>query len=103
MFIDSALSSTPDRRSSARIKIDSDITWHRLGRSESFEGKLEDLSNTGARIWIDDDLKMNSQLVIRAEDENSSEPAIEMIVRILHSVPDQKGDLHGYGCSVVRD
>lgn len=101
MFIDSTLSSTPDRRSDFRIKIDSDITWHRLGGSERFEGKLEDLSNSGARIWVNETLKVNSQLVIHAEAENSGEPAIEMIVRILHSIPDRKGDLYGYGCSVV--
>ena len=89
-----------DRRLKSRIKIEGPMTYHLENINDTHEGELEDLSEKGALIWINQDLPLTSQLFCRVEADDEEQTGIEFIATLLHAHPQQRESLYGYGCSI---
>jgi hypothetical protein len=91
---------SPDRRLKPRIEINGSITYHTGDSSEIRQGKLENMSNRGARIWIEQELPAASQLHCRIEADDKKERAMEFRATLLHVLPEKRNSMHGYGCTI---
>ncbi len=95
-MIDSSL----ERRVKDRIKIDGRMTYRKGDSDEILEAELEDLSNRGARIWIQEELATGSQLHCWVDSEEPEQTEIEFILTLLHQLPANKESVYGYGCEL---
>ncbi len=89
-----------ERRLKSRVKIAGRLAYYLEDSDEEQEGELEDLSNMGARIWIKQHLPLASELYCRVEPDDSKEAAIEFTAILLHSHPECREPLYGYGCAI---
>jgi hypothetical protein len=89
-----------DRRLKPRIEINGSMTYHTENSAETHQGKLEDMSNRGARIWIGQELPATSQLICRIEADDRKEGAMEFRATLLHALPEKRNALYGYGCTI---
>ena len=89
-----------ERRLKSRVKISGKLAYYLEDSNEAQEGELDDLSNLGARIWIKQNLPLASELYCRVEPDDSKEAAIEFTAILLHSHPEQREPLYGYGCTI---
>jgi hypothetical protein len=89
-----------ERRLRSRVKIGSRLVYYFEDPDETYEGELEDLSIEGARIWIQQDLPLKSQLTCRVGSDDTKEKAIEFIATLLHKYPEARGSWSAYGCSI---
>ena len=89
----------PERRFKSRIKIEGRMTYHLEDSNHTHEGELEDLSDKGALIWIKQDLPPASQLFCRVEADDE-EGSIEFTATLLHTHPQQRESLYGFGCTI---
>lgn len=94
------IDSSPERRVKDRIKIDGKMTYRKNQSDEVQEAELEDLSNRGARIWIQEEIATGSQLHCRVDSDETDQPSIEFVVTLLHQLPADKPSLFGYGCTL---
>ncbi len=89
-----------EQRSNPRIEINGEMTY-RTDHSDGFyQGKLENLSMQGARIWIDHELPTTSRLLFRVEANEQAEAAMEFKATLIHMLPDRRKALYGYGCVI---
>lgn len=94
-------STTPDRRLKSRIKIEGEMTYQLEMSGAIFVGELEDLSDVGARVWIEQDLPPSSRLYCRFEADDSEQEGIEFTAILLHNHSQQRrGVMYGYGCTI---
>lgn len=89
-----------ERRLKSRVVIEGKIDYRIENSNELHEGELEDMSSTGARIWVQQVLEPASRLICRIHPEDSQETAIEISATLLHSHPQRRGSLYGYGCTI---
>ncbi len=89
-----------ERRSSPRIDINGEMTYRTDHSDELYQGKLENLSMQGARIWIDHELPTPCQLLLRVETEVQEETSMEFKATLIHMLPDRRKALYGYGCVI---
>jgi len=89
-----------DRRFKSRIKIEGRMTYQLEDSNHTYEGELEDLSDMGALIWIKQDLPPASQLFCRVEGDDEEQGGIEFTATLLHTHPQQRESLYGYGCTI---
>ncbi len=89
-----------DRRLKSRIKIEGRMTYHLEDSNHTHEGELEDLSDRGALIWIKQDLPLASQLFCRVEADAEEQGGIEFTATLLHTHPQQRESLYGFGCTI---
>ena len=89
-----------ERRIKPRIDIDGVMTYHTEDSSDTHYGKLENLSDRGACIWITQDLPPTSRLHCRVESDNKKERAMEFRATLLHALPERRNSPYGYGCTV---
>lgn len=93
-------STSTERRSNPRIEINGSMTYRTDDSEDFYQGKLENMSMQGARIWIDHELPAASQLIVRVETEEQEAAAMEFKATVLHILPDRRKSLYGYGCSI---
>lgn len=96
-------SETSERRIKPRVEIDGVMTYHTVDSSQTHPGRLENLSDRGACIWIRQELPTSSRLHCRVESDNREEGAMEFRATLLHALPDQRDSLFGYGCTIEVD
>lgn len=89
-----------ERRSNPRIDIEGTMTYKTAHSNDTYQGKLENLSMQGARIWIDQELPTRSQLHVRVETDEQDEAAMEFKATLIYTLPDRRKALYGYGCSI---
>ena len=94
------LNVSAERRADPRIEINGRITYYTENSGDIHKGNLENLSINGARIWIDQELPADSQLLFRVETDDRELAAMEFKATLLHALPDRKMSLYGYGCSI---
>jgi len=91
---------TAERRGNPRIDIDGKMTYTTDNSDDIYQGKLENLSMQGARIWIDQELPTASQLHVRVETDEQEEAAMEFKATLIYTLPGRRKALYGYGCSI---
>lgn len=96
-------SEAAERRLKSRIKIDSEITYRLRNSNEVQQGLLEDMSDQGARIWIQTNLPAGSQIFCLIESDEPQQPAIEFKATLLRGYPQERDSMYGYGCSIDDD
>jgi hypothetical protein len=64
------------------------------------KGRIENISTGGALIWIEDELPVDSGIMIRVEPNEPGDDAMEFSATLLHKLQDQGESLYGYGCSI---
>ena len=89
-----------ERRLKPRIEINGKMTYQTEDSNDTLYGELEDLSNRGARIWIEQELPAASQLLCRIEADDCEQQAMEFRATLLHALPGRRNALYGYGCSI---
>ncbi len=89
-----------ERRVKSRIRIEGPLTYHLEDSLETHEGKLEDLSERGASIWIKQELPVTSQLVCSVKAADPEDPDILFRATLMHTHPEQRDSIYGYGCSI---
>ena len=95
------MTSTPaERRCNPRIDIDGEMTYKTDDSDDIYQGKLENLSMQGARIWIDQELPTASQLHVRVETDEREAAAMEFKATLIYTLPGRGKALYGYGCSI---
>lgn len=92
----------PDRRLKSRIKIEGRMTYQLENSIDIHRGELEDLSDRGARIWIEQDLPPASRLVCVVEADDPAQAGIEFTATLLHRYSEQRDSLYGYGCTIEQ-
>ena len=94
------ISDTSERRIKPRVEIDGVMTYRTDDSSETHPGRLENLSDRGACIWIRQELPTSSRLHCRIESDIREEGAMEFRATLLHALPEQRDSLFGYGCTI---
>jgi hypothetical protein len=91
---------SPERRSSLRVDIDGPMHYRQVESHDFLPGQIENISASGALVWIGEDLPLDRELVVRVEPEGPEEAWAELVVTLLYKLPEEENSLHGYGCSV---
>ena len=74
---------------------------YRLIDSHDFlPGQIENISASGALIWIDEELPIDSDIIVRIELDGSDDSWSDLVATLLYKLPEQKDSLHGYGCII---
>ena len=94
-----ALTAT-ERRTNQRVYIDGPMQYRPVDSHDFVVGQIENISAGGALIWITDDLPLDSELVIRVEPDGPEESWADLVATLLYKIPDEKGSMFGYGCSI---
>ena len=89
-----------ERRLHPRIDINGDMNY-RLDHCDVVRaGQLENLSEGGARIWIDEVLPAATRVVFRMESDAQGEADMTFSAVLLHRLPQRKSSRYGYGCVI---
>ncbi len=91
----------PERRSNPRVYIDGPMHYRQVESQDFLPGQIENISAGGTLIWIDEDLPLDSELIVRVEPGGSDETWADLVATLLYKLPEEQGSLHGYGCSIV--
>ena len=78
------------------------MTYRKDSSDEIREAELEDLSNQGARIWIQEKLATGDRLYCRVGSDETDQPIIEFVVTLLHQLPAEEPSFYGYGCTLEK-
>ena len=89
-----------ERRLHPRIEIDGDMSYIESQSGEICAGLLDNLSEGGARIWIDQDLPTASEVVFRVQADSRGDPGMAFKATLLYMLPQQKLSRYGYGCKI---
>ncbi|MDH3760240.1 MAG: PilZ domain-containing protein [Gammaproteobacteria bacterium] len=89
-----------ERRSNPRIDINGSITYRTDISDDVCQGKLENMSRQGARIWIDQELPTASRLRVRVETHENNQEAMEFKATLIYTLPGGGQALYGYGCTI---
>lgn len=92
--------SSPDRRSTPRVHIDGPMHYRQVESDDQMPGRIENISASGALVWIGEALPLDSELIVRIEPDGPDESWADLIVTLLYKLPDEDDSLHGYGCSI---
>ena len=76
------------------------MTYRTDNSDDICQGKLENMSMQGARIWIDQELPTASQLHVRVETDEQEAAAMEFTATLVYTLPDRRKALYGYGCII---
>ena len=90
----------PERRSSPRVYIDGPMVYREAESSDFLPGKIENISAGGTLIWIGEDLQLGNKLIVRVEPEGPDEMWADLVATLVYKQPEERGSLHGYGCSI---
>ena len=63
-------------------------------------GQIENISATGALVWISEDLPLDSELVVRVQPDSPDDSWADFVVTLLYQLPEEENSLYGYGCVV---
>ena len=89
-----------ERRTNPRMQIDGKIAYKTNGSDDIQQGRLENLSIHGARIWINQELPTDSQLLFRVIEEGQEDAVMDFKATLLHQLMERKESLYGYGCII---
>lgn len=90
----------PERRTSPRFHIDGPMSYRQVESQDFLPGEMENFSADGALIWIDEELPLDSELVVRVEPQSPHEWQQDFLVTLLYKLSEEKNSLHGYGCRI---
>ncbi len=89
-----------ERRLHPRIAIEGDMRYQFSHSNEIRTGLLENLSERGARIWINEELDVASQLLILVESDSGEHADMTFKATLLYRLPQRNASKFGYGCSI---
>jgi signal transduction histidine kinase len=91
-----------ERRDNPRIHIDGPMQYREVESHDFQPGAIEDISASGALIWICEELPLDSELIIRLDSDGPDETWEDLVATLLYKMPEEEGEdsLHGYGCSI---
>ena len=92
-----------ERRNSPRIYIDGPMQYRRIDSQDFLPGRIENISTTGALVWIGEYLPLDSKLVVRVEPDGPEESSADLSATLLYELPAEENSLYGYGCSIELD
>ncbi len=90
----------PERRGTPRVYVDGPMQYRQVESHEFLPGQIENISATGALVWISEELPLDSELVVRIEPDGPEDAWADFVATLLYKLPDEENSLHGYGCSV---
>lgn len=91
----------PDRRNYPRETINNQIKYRFYDDTAYSEGKLLDLSQTGALIELRHKLPENTRLSILSKVDDTDEPPIEIIAEIVRRSEAKYDNHYAYGCLIL--
>ena len=91
---------SPERRGNPRVYVDGPMQYRQVESHEFLPGQIENISATGALVWISEELPLDSELVVRIEPDGPEEEWADFVATLLYKLPEEENSLHGYGCSI---
>jgi hypothetical protein len=90
----------PERRSNPRVYIDGPMHYRQVESNDFLPGQIEDISASGALVWISENRPLDSELIVRVEPDGPDETWADLVATLLYKLPEEENSLHGYGCSL---
>lgn len=90
-----------DRRIAPREKLDCEVYYIAAGTDRQCAGILDNVSATGALVWVEHELVIGSKMVLSVEPEYPDEPPVFMDVRVVRLLGEQREGRLGYGCEIT--
>lgn len=92
----------PENRSFERINIDHYIQYQISLDSEPKEGLLDNISASGALLWLREEIPINSRLHIIVHSEDPTELPLAINAVIVRLAGRRDDGCLGYGCEIVE-
>ena len=90
----------PEKRLRPRFDIKSRLKY-RVTEAEDFEeGKLDNLSEIGAFIWIKRKIAIGARIYLVVESDNPEELPIRCTATVVRESSEKKEAYFGYGCQI---
>ena len=92
----------PERRQSPRVQIEDPMQYRQVESHDFLPGWIENISSNGALIWINEDLPVDRQIIVRVVTEGALETGEDLVATLLYKLPEQEGSQYGcgYGCRI---
>jgi hypothetical protein len=90
-----------DRRIAKRSKFSCEIEYVAAGISFQRTGILDNLSHTGALVWLRDRIDLGTDLVLIAQPERPEDRPIFIGAQVVRHVEDREDGMYGYGCIIT--
>ena len=89
----------PDRRGNPRVHIDGPMQFRQVESHDFLPGQIENISASGALVWICEDLPLDSEIVVRVQPDGP-EAWADLVAKLVYKLPEEENSLYGYGCSI---
>ena len=90
----------PDRRGNPRVHIDGPMQFRQVESHDFQPGQIENISASGALVWIGEALPLDSEIVVRLEPDGPDETWADLVATLVYKLPEEENSLYGYGCSI---
>lgn len=92
-----------DKRLDSRAKFLCEIQYNLKGFKQRCPGILENLSQSGALVSLNDELELNTVLILTVESDPPEQPPVRIDVKIVRFQQDKLCDEHifSYGCEIL--
>jgi len=91
---------SPERRSNPRVYVDGPMHYRQVESHDFLPGRIENISSNGALVWIDEELPLEIELVVRVVPDSPDEEWADLVATLLYKLPGEENSQHGYGCSI---
>lgn len=92
-----------DRRKDERIIVHGQVQFCTLSNNDYRGALLEDFSQLGMLLYLDDEFSVGSKIKIRVEpSEDESEQPLEFTVEIVRIADQSVDNRTGYGCRIIE-
>ncbi|MCP4767272.1 MAG: PilZ domain-containing protein [Gammaproteobacteria bacterium] len=90
----------PERRGYPRVHIDGPMQYRQVESHDFLPGQIENISASGALVWISEALPLDSEIVVRLEPDGPDETWADLVATLVNKLPEEENSLYGYGCSI---
>ncbi|MCP4410488.1 MAG: PilZ domain-containing protein [Gammaproteobacteria bacterium] len=89
-----------EKRSFSRIGIHARVEYRVLGHETYRQGMLENLSASGALLWTEQQLPLDSEIKISITSDETDELPINITALVVRIADAKKESRFGYGCQI---